>query len=294
MKPREEKVSKYFQSHCKWERPDGLDKAFWEWSTGWEASGRGTCQHKGVWEYEAKLPENATQKNHGWQQFVLRFVSLRTCAVGLQFYFWVHRDKKLVFLQKQQNQICIVSAPAMFPQHCYKTPLRVSAVMREKKLILQDRRYGWSSHICHCSSPTDWISIKSLDMKKKNIWLLRAEALREWLKCILDTHRTPCDALLPLAHADALFQGGAFLKHQIPAAVRIPGPHTGTDGERERADAHRDIEVHGNINQLKEDKRRAEVMRSYNEKSNFPLWKHTVCFNTENFLPSQKNTIYWH
>lgn len=167
MKPREEKVSKYFQSHCKWERPDGLDKAFWEWSTGREASGRGTCQHKGVWEYEAKLPENATQKNHGWQQFVLRFVSLRTCAVGLQFYFWVHRDKKLVFLQKQQNQICIVSAPAMFPQHCYKTPLRVSAVMREKKLILQDRRYGWSSHICHCSSPTDWISIKSLDMKKK-------------------------------------------------------------------------------------------------------------------------------
>jgi len=83
---------------------------------------------KGVWEYETKLPKNATQKN---QQFVLRFVFL--C---LKFYFWVQRNKKLVFLQKQQDQICIVSAPTMFPQHCYKTRLRVFAVMRGKKVDL--------------------------------------------------------------------------------------------------------------------------------------------------------------
>ncbi len=183
----------------------------------------------------------------------------------------------------------------MFPQHCYKTLLRVSAVMRKK---------SWSCKLrlkrahCHCSSPTDWISIKSLHMEKKHL-ALRAEALREWLKCILDTHRTPCDALLPLAHADAFFQGGAFLEHQIPAAVRIPGPHTGTERERERereiTDAHRDTKVYGNINQLRGDKRRAEVERSCNEKFNFPLWKHTVhkFYNWQ--LPSQsKNIIYWH
>lgn len=41
------------------------------------------------------------------------------------------------------------------------------------------------------------------------------------------SHRTACNALLPLAHADALFQRGAFLEHQIPAAVWISGPHTG-------------------------------------------------------------------
>jgi len=239
-----------------------------------------TSAQKGVWEYETKLPKNATQKN---QQFVLRFVFLCTC---LKFYFWVQRNKKFVFLQKQQGQICIVSAPTMFPQHCYKTRLRVFAVMRGKKVDLA--RQALRLKQPHLSLFfNDRLDQHQESWYEKHPQQHLALALREWLKCTLDTHRTQCDTLLPLAHADALFQGGAFLQHQIPAAVRIPGPHTGTDGERERADAHRDIKAHGNINQLKEDKRR-EVRRSYNEKSNFPLWKHTVCFNIENVFPSQK------
>lgn len=72
-------------------------------------------------------------------------------------------------------------------------------------------------------------------------------------------------------------------------------PHRHWERERERTDAHRDTKVYGNINQLRGDKRRAEVKRSCNEKSNFPSWKHTVhkFYNWQ--LPSQsKNIIYWH
>lgn len=39
---------------------------------------------------------------------------------------------KVSFAAKARHQICVVSAPAMFPRHCYKTPLRVSVVMRKK------------------------------------------------------------------------------------------------------------------------------------------------------------------
>ncbi len=211
--------------------------------------------------------------------------SAELCFFGHKHYLpWAlyslfeYRRRKSLFCHKSRNPSdlhclsTVCPSPAMFPQHSYKTLLRVSAVMRKK---VDPASYGWSGRICHCSSPTDWISIKHLHMKKK-IWLW----LREWLKCILDTHRTPCDALLPLAHADAFFQGGAFFEHHIPAAVGIPGPHTGTERERERererTDAHRDTKVYGNINQLRGDKRRAEVKRSCNDKSNFPLWKHTV------------------
>lgn len=134
-----------------------------------------------------------------------------------------------------RHQICIVSAPAMFPQHCYKTPLRVSAVMRKKvdlaRLTLRLKQTHLSLFF---TNRLDQHQESWYEKKNKKHLALRAEALHEWLKCILDTHRTTCDALLPLAHADALFQGGAFLENQIPAAVRIPGPHTGTEREKEQ------------------------------------------------------------
>lgn len=114
----------------------------------------------------------------------------------------------------------------MFPQHCFKT-----VCCYEKK--------SWSCKLWLKRTHLSLFSTDRLDQHQESSYekkhlALRAEALREWLKCILDTHRTPCDALLPLAHADAFFQGGAFLEHQIPAAVRIPGPHTGTDRAREK------------------------------------------------------------
>lgn len=181
------------------------------------------------------LPENATK--NGWQQFFAALCFLAHMCSWPYIFFLSTEGGKVSFAAKAaRHQICIVSAPAMFPQNCYKTHSSKGVCCYDKKkLILLDWSYGWSRRICHCSSPTDWISIKSLDIKKpKKHLALRAEALHEWLKCILDTHRTPCDALLPLAHADALFQCGAFLEHQIPAAVRIPGPHTGTEIEKEQ------------------------------------------------------------
>ncbi len=281
MRPREEQVSEYFQSHYRptWEGRDGLAKGFWEWSTGWEASGRGTCQHKECGNMKPcyqRMPFNRKLAD-GKFSWALFLWTQALFTMSLIFSFWVQEEEKFVLPQSRNpsdlhclSTVC--PSPAMFPQHSYKTLLRVSAVMRKK---VDPASYGWSGRICHCSSPTDWISIKHLHMKKK-IWLW----LREWLKCILDTHRTPCDALLPLAHADAFFQGGAFFEHHIPAAVGIPGPHTGTEREREREREeqmpHRDTKVYGNINQLRGDKRRAEVKRSCNDKSNFPLWKHTV------------------
>ena len=51
------------------------------------------------------------------------------------------------------------------------------------------------------------------------------------------THRALGDALLPLAHPNTLLQSGALLQHQVPAAVRVPGPHTRPrweGGERRR------------------------------------------------------------
>lgn len=44
------------------------------------------------------------------------------------------------------------------------------------------------------------------------------------------THGAFSDALLPLAHPDALLQRGALLQQQVPATVRIPGPHAGSAG----------------------------------------------------------------
>lgn len=44
------------------------------------------------------------------------------------------------------------------------------------------------------------------------------------------THGAFSDALLPLAHPDALLQRGALLQQQVPAAVRIPGPDAGSAG----------------------------------------------------------------
>lgn len=41
------------------------------------------------------------------------------------------------------------------------------------------------------------------------------------------------DTLLPLAHSDAFFQGGAFLQQQVPTAVRVSGPNAGSaEGDR--------------------------------------------------------------
>lgn len=42
------------------------------------------------------------------------------------------------------------------------------------------------------------------------------------------THGAFSDALLPLAHPDALLQRGALLQQQVPAAVRIPGADAGS------------------------------------------------------------------
>lgn len=43
------------------------------------------------------------------------------------------------------------------------------------------------------------------------------------------TYRALGDALLPLAHSDTFLQGGAFLQHQIPTTVRVPGPNTSSE-----------------------------------------------------------------
>lgn len=46
-------------------------------------------------------------------------------------------------------------------------------------------------------------------------------------------HRAFGDTLLPLAHSDAFFQGGAFFQQEVPTAVRVPGPHAGSAGRRQ-------------------------------------------------------------
>lgn len=184
----------------------------------------------GIWSH-------VTRECHSTERYsaVLCFFAHKRYLLSALYSLFEYRKRKSLFCCKSSNTSdlhclsTVCPSPAMFPQHCYKTLLRVSAVMRKKVDLAS---YCWSGCICHCSSWTAWISIKSLHTKKH--LALRAEALCEWLKCILDTHRTPCDALFPLAHADAFFQGGAFLEHQIPAAVRIPGPYTGTERERER------------------------------------------------------------
>lgn len=43
-------------------------------------------------------------------------------------------------------------------------------------------------------------------------------------------HRAFSDTLLPLAHSDALLQGGAFLQQQVPTTVWVSGPNTGSAG----------------------------------------------------------------
>lgn len=43
-----------------------------------------------------------------------------------------------------------------------------------------------------------------------------------------DTYRTAGKGLLPLSHAQALLQAGAFLHHHVPATVRVLGPDAGT------------------------------------------------------------------
>ncbi len=123
MKPREEQVSKYFQSHYTWGGGrDGLDKGFWEWSTGWVASGRAHVNTKGVWEYEAILPENAIQQKDGWR---LRFVSLHNKRYLVLAYilFWVQKEEKFVLLQKQQYSRSALS------QHCLSITCNVSSTL---------------------------------------------------------------------------------------------------------------------------------------------------------------------
>lgn len=72
-----------------------------------------------------------------------------------------------------RHQICIVSAPAMFPQHCYKTPLRVSAVMRKKvdlaRLTLRLKQTHLSLFFTNRldQHQESWYEKK----KTKNIWL---------------------------------------------------------------------------------------------------------------------------
>lgn len=156
--------------------------------------------------------------------------------------------------------------------------------------------YGWSGRICHCSSPTDWISIKSLHMKKNNIWHwgLR-HCVNDWSAFwILTGHRVMlCSHWLMLTLSSRVVH---FLSTRSqPQYGSLAPTQALRERERERTDAHRDTKVYGNINQLRGDKRRAEVKRSCNEKSNFPSWKHTVhkFYNWQ--LPSQsKNIIYWH
>lgn len=46
-------------------------------------------------------------------------------------------------------------------------------------------------------------------------------------------HRAFGDTLLPLAHSDAFFQGGAFLQQQVPTAVRVSGPDAGSAGRHQ-------------------------------------------------------------
>lgn len=46
-------------------------------------------------------------------------------------------------------------------------------------------------------------------------------------------HRAFGDTLLPLAHPDAFFQGGAFLQQEVPTAVRVSGPDAGSAGRRQ-------------------------------------------------------------
>lgn len=43
-------------------------------------------------------------------------------------------------------------------------------------------------------------------------------------------HRAFGDTLLPLAHSDTLFQGGAFLQQQVPTTVWVSGSNTGSAG----------------------------------------------------------------
>lgn len=106
--------------------------------------------------------------------------SAKLCFFGHKHYLvlalyslFEYRRRKSLFCRKSRNPSdlhclsTVCPSPAMFPQHFYTTLLRVSAVMRKK---VDPASYGWSGRICHCSSPTDWISIKSLHMKK-NIWL---------------------------------------------------------------------------------------------------------------------------
>lgn len=57
---------------------------------------------------------------------------------------------------------------------------------------------------------------------------IRVIKLQERLEAT--THGAFSDALLPLAHPDALLQRGALLQQQVPAAVRIPGPDAGSAG----------------------------------------------------------------
>lgn len=114
------------------------------------------------------LPENATK--NGWQQFFAALCFLAHMCSWPYIFFLSTEGGKVSFAAKAaRHQICIVSAPAMFPQNCYKTHSSKGVCCYDKKkLILLDWSYGWSRRICHCSSPTDWISIKSLDIKKKN------------------------------------------------------------------------------------------------------------------------------
>lgn len=60
------------------------------------------------------------------------------------------------------------------------------------------------------------------------IWVIKLQE-----RLVVTTHGAFSDALLPLAHPDALLQRGALLQQQVPAAVRIPGPDAGSAGGAE-------------------------------------------------------------
>lgn len=46
-------------------------------------------------------------------------------------------------------------------------------------------------------------------------------------------HRAFADTLLPLAHSDTFFQGGALLQQKVPTAVRVSGPDAGSAGRHQ-------------------------------------------------------------
>ncbi len=82
MRPREEQVSNIFRATIGLHGRDVMD---WLKDSGSDLqAGRPQAearQHKGVWEYEAMLSENAIQQKAGWRQIQLSFVSLDTSAI---------------------------------------------------------------------------------------------------------------------------------------------------------------------------------------------------------------------